>query len=515
MKEKRMAKITSIFILIFFLTSSLIIAQDSSENISAGKKVKIFSKVLNEERQILISLPSGYEQSKKRYPVIYITDGAESRLIATGGMIKYLGYWEIPQMISVYIPNTNRDRDLSISKTPVEQFEDSGADGGVNFTKFLTQELISYIDNNYRTTDYRILVGYSLGGGFAINALLTAPEYFNAYIAASPHIEFEQELLDKTQQFFQSRKTLNRFLFIPYYEKDAKTISLVVPKIIKIIKENLPHGFKYEIKLYKGQGHIPSTAVMDGLLAVFKDWKHIKEPEIIPSNGFLKEGKTIKVEMKGEGSSIRYTLDGTEPTNESALYQEPIIISKPVTIIAKSFRDNLGESDATTAEFKNNPELLPQKEAKDLHPGLNYKYYERRWWILPNSIDIEPVKKGVVGTFSIGNRLKNEEFLFQFDGYLNITQEGAYLFYLLSTVRSKLLLGNVVLIENEFDKTWSDPLYDREEFSCEIYLTPGYYPIRVLYSNVCMYGDTFKISYEGPGFEKKEIPAEVLYHTNQ
>ncbi len=487
-------------------------AQNKSDDIIAGRKVKIFSKILNEEREILISLPNGYEQSAQRYPVVYIADGSEFKLIALGGMIQYLSYWEMPQMIAVFIPNTDRGRDYSISVRSIEQVPNSGGKGGENFLKFLTEELITFIDANYRSTDYRIFVGYSATAGFVFNTLLTKPEYFDAYIAASPSIFFEDELLYKTKEFFLSHKTLNKFLFIPYYEKDYKTTTSILPKINKIIKENLPKDFRYQTKRYKGQAHIPKTALLDGLLALFKNWEHVKNPEIIPSNGLLQEGKSIKAEIRGYDNLIYYTLDGTEPTRESFLYTEPIVILKPVTLKVKSFRSNLSESDCVTSEFKYGPKPIPEKNIFNFKNGLNCKYYERRWYNLPDSISVEPTRIGICKTFEISSRTKEDGFLFQFDGYINITRAGLYRFYLKSTVSSKLFLSNEKIIENSFSKASNDPLYNVEEYSYGVDLEPGYYNIKALYTNAWHNGQEFKVSYDGPGINKQEINSKVLFH---
>jgi predicted alpha/beta superfamily hydrolase len=511
MKENRLIKTFLIFILICFLLSNMIIAQDKGEDIAAGKKVKIFSKILNEERTIFISLPYGYEQSKKRYPVLYSTDGDDEMVLKAGGMIHYLEPDQIPEMIAVFIPNTNRGRDLSVY--PLEQLPNSGGAG--NFLKFITEELIPYIDSNYRTTDYRILVGYSAGGEFTYYSFLTKPEYFSAYIAASLCVFDENDTMDKTEKFFKSHGTLNKFLFIPYYEEDYKIAALNIPKIEKIIEENMPKGFQLIIRTYKGRAHVPDTSLYDGLSSLFRDWKPVRMPEITPSNGRLSEGLPIEVSIKEYDTSVRYTLDGTEPTRESTLYSKPITISQPVILKAKSFRDNLGESNVSIAEFKNEPALSTETNTSDLKPGLNYQYYEATWFRLPDSIDLTPVKKGVTNKFDISLRKRDEGFLLQFEGYINITEKGLYSFYLLSTAKSKLFIGDSIIINNPCSKAINDPQYTVEEYSYELYLDTGYYPIKVLYTNAWFNGDEFVVSYEGPGFEKSEIPAEVLFHKNQ
>ncbi|MFC2136272.1 alpha/beta hydrolase-fold protein, partial [Bacteroidota bacterium] len=122
------------------------VAQEFSADITVGKQFKIYSEIIGEERDILISLPFGYDSSNKEYPVIYKMDGSTGGLIVTDGLLKYLSFDSIPEMICAMIPNTDRGRDLSIF--PMDQLPTSGGAG--NFLKFIAEELIPYIDENYR-----------------------------------------------------------------------------------------------------------------------------------------------------------------------------------------------------------------------------------------------------------------------------------------------------------------------------------------------------------------------------
>ncbi|MFZ1560649.1 MAG: FN3 associated domain-containing protein, partial [Saprospiraceae bacterium] len=52
-----------------------------------------------------------------------------------------------------------------------------------------------------------------------------------------------------------------------------------------------------------------------------------------------------------EGATIRYTLDGTEPTIKSKLYRRPLNINKPCIIKAKAFHQDFDPSETVTATF--------------------------------------------------------------------------------------------------------------------------------------------------------------------
>ena len=181
--------------LILFLAAISIAANaQNEENILIGKKTTIFSSILKENRKIWIYNPGQTAinpVADKRYPVVYVLDG-DAHFLSTVGMIQQLsqanGNAILPEMIVVGIENTNRLRDL----TPSLVTSDNNAK--VNpFVNFLETELIPYVDKNYNTAPYRILVGHSLGGLTAIDILTNSPKLFNAYIAIDPSMWYDNE----------------------------------------------------------------------------------------------------------------------------------------------------------------------------------------------------------------------------------------------------------------------------------------------------------------------------------
>jgi predicted alpha/beta superfamily hydrolase len=87
-------------------------------------------------------------------------------------------------MIMIGVANKDRCRDMLPVK--VEEYPTSG--GADKFLTFMAEELIPFVDRNFRTTDFRILYGESDAGLFTVYALFTQPEAFSAYIASNPSL---------------------------------------------------------------------------------------------------------------------------------------------------------------------------------------------------------------------------------------------------------------------------------------------------------------------------------------
>jgi predicted alpha/beta superfamily hydrolase len=150
-------------------------AQENAEPIFTGEKHVIFSRSLDQDREIFVRVPAGYDTSRIDYPVHVILDG-EVTFFCYAGLVEILsGEGRSGAPIVVGIPNVNRGDDLNPKKH------------GYSFLDFIGKELLPYIDHHYRTSGQRLFCGYSMGGTYVIFALLNAPDYFSSYLAGSPY----------------------------------------------------------------------------------------------------------------------------------------------------------------------------------------------------------------------------------------------------------------------------------------------------------------------------------------
>ena len=62
-------------------------------------------------------------------------------------------------------------------------------------------------------------------------------------------------------------------------------------------------------------------------------------------------GNVVTLSCETEGAEIRYTLDGSEPTESSRLYTGPFAIDDTTTVKAKAFKEDWFESETATATF--------------------------------------------------------------------------------------------------------------------------------------------------------------------
>ena len=165
---------------------TLLIALFIGLNIQAQAIYKtIDSYKLDGERELKIQLPRNYNPEEKRtYPLIVVLDG-DYLFEPIAGNIDYQSYWEdIPDCIVVGVKQSN---------TRIDDFyydDDSNfpLHEGADFYEFIGAELLPFIEENYKASNFRIIVGHDLSANFINYYLFKDKPIFRAYIALSPDL---------------------------------------------------------------------------------------------------------------------------------------------------------------------------------------------------------------------------------------------------------------------------------------------------------------------------------------
>ena len=478
-------------------------AQPQEEPVPIAFRRQVRSAVLDEDRAVIVALPDLYERSAKSYPVLFLLDGEAQPTTRAAGLVRYLSGSRWPEMIVVGIPNVDRARDLSV--VPLEQLPTSTPEGPARFLRFLTAELVPFIDANYRTTRYRILYGASAAGQYAVYAMLNAPEAFDAFLTGGAALGIGGTvLLDQAEAFFARQKTFSKFLSLVSFENDLLVATEYAPQFVRIFERYRVPGFRRHVETVPGAGHVPPTSLLDGLSALFADWQPVAAPVLSPSGGRVPPGSEVRVEIGGRVDDVRCTVDGAEPDRRSRPCPVPVVVSGPATIKARTFRGELSESATATAEFVAEP-LQPAIAAAGLAPGLAYRYFERPWFELPDRIDREPEATGVVSTVGLQTRRRASGFVFEFGGFIEVPTDGVYTFSIEANAASKVFIDGTLLL------TARNSVRTVEE-SRAIGLKAGLHALRILHANAWYAGPTLRFSYAGPGIGKREVPADVLFH---
>lgn len=217
-----------------------------------GVNYTIHSKSLNEDRQIQVFVPESYKTTDKKYPVLYMLDG--QRLFPFGVSIlkSFTHFQQTPEFIIVGITNKYPDR--------FGHFIDTEK----RFLKFIEEDVISYIDNSYRTTDKRILFGWEYGGSFVVQTMMDKPHLFDAYLAASPFPLSNK--IEELDNFLSNNPSINNMLYFSVSPNENQ-VNIGTKKLDSILKLKAPKTLNWNYKELENEEHLstPYSTIYFGL----------------------------------------------------------------------------------------------------------------------------------------------------------------------------------------------------------------------------------------------------------
>jgi len=270
-----MCHIAALVSLAVFSLSGLLSSQEASEPYVIGTTQRLHSDVLGEDRKIIVHLPQAYDVDQQHYPVMYLLDG-DAHFHHTTGMIQFLarqGY--MPAMIVVAIPNTDRTRDLSPEPSARLARRGTTAGGADDFLRFLSDELMPWVERNYRTAPFRVLVGHSRGGLFATYALLERPEVFDGYISISPSLWWnDRALVKQAEATIERQPWAGRFLYMTMGNEGGGTLA-AAEELAAVFEVSAPEGFDWQFHLMENETHgsIPHRSTYDALEWLFAEYR--------------------------------------------------------------------------------------------------------------------------------------------------------------------------------------------------------------------------------------------------
>ncbi len=297
-----MKKLLVLIPVISFLISCDSKSSSTDENqIGFGVRDSLYSEILEEQREVWVYVPTSFS-GKEKYPVLYLLDG-DGHFYSVAGMIRQLstinGNSVVPEMVVVGIPNTNRLRDL----TPTHVGDStSSSGGGDDFTRFIRDELMPYVDQKYPTSEHRTMIGHSLGGLMAINTLMNYPEMFTNYISIDPSLWWDnKKLLGEAKEALTRKSFEGKSLFVGVANTmpkgmDTTTVVADTTRETNHIRSILDfsktaslspqNGLNFSWKYYDDEDHgsVPLISELDGLKFIFSwhlfpKWSEIMDAE--------------------------------------------------------------------------------------------------------------------------------------------------------------------------------------------------------------------------------------------
>jgi len=292
----------------------------------------IQSKILQEYRNIKIYVPDSYKRdSIKKYPLTIILDAEDLFDVYVANSKLFAKKQEAPEQIIVGISQLEtRNRDCSYNRSnsmPTTSAKD--------FIDFINLELLQYLDDNYRISPFKVIVGKSLTANFINYFLLSNSTNFNAFININP--SYAQDMLAFLGNKIPEIK-IPTYYYISsgsYNSKAKQNHILAVDNLFNVSKNKFLHK---KMSFFKDVNYTASIglSIPDALAFIYKMYGPISKKEYDTKISKMTPPEAISY-LEKKYVEIEYFFG----TNIN-IRQKDIIRIEPL-IIGKSNGDYLGE----------------------------------------------------------------------------------------------------------------------------------------------------------------------------
>ncbi|WP_333588284.1 GH92 family glycosyl hydrolase [Alistipes finegoldii] len=173
-------------------------------------------------------------------------------------------------------------------------------------------------------------------------------------------------------------------------------------------------------------------------------------PYTTQSVSLFTEPIAVALATTTSGAEIRYTLDGSEPTETSALYAAPVPVDRSLTLKAKGFKPGAAPSRTLTLEAEKAVfrKGAPAGETAT-RPGVAYSYYEGVFACVNDIRKGKYVSSGTMPAPSIAQAPQEDHFAYVFTGLILIPERGVWEFMTKSDDGSVLTIGDRKVVDND------------------------------------------------------------------
>jgi hypothetical protein len=227
----------------------------------------------------------------------------------------------------------------------------------------------------------------------------------------------------------------------------------------------------------------------------------VATPQVSPAGGWFSEAVAVTLSTQTPSADIYYTLDGSPPTTQSALYTGPFMVGTTMSVRARAYRTGFNPSPIASADFRVGMLRDPDPPVAVLG-GLRYEYFEGNWSAIPSFSGLVPRATGSVPDFTLDMRLRQDNFAVRFTGFLEVAVSGIYTFYTTSNDGSRLYIGSELVVDNDVPGD--------SERSGQYGLSAGRHAITVTYYEGTG-SQSLAVSWESALLPREPLPAAGLF----
>jgi len=202
------------------------------------ESLKLKSAILGKEVEYSLYLPPDYDQSNRKYPVLYLLHGY------TDDEVGWTQFGEVKAIADRQIQSMEMTSMVIAMPDGGVSWYINSADGKVKYEDFFIKEFMPHIEGTLRIRaekQFRAIAGLSMGGHGTMIMAIKYPQLFAAAVPLSAAIFTRQELINIPEE------TWENVLSIPYGKytgEDRMTDHLNKNSILSLVENADPDDLK-------------------------------------------------------------------------------------------------------------------------------------------------------------------------------------------------------------------------------------------------------------------------------
>lgn len=332
----------------------------------AAETLRIDSKLINETVTARVVLPESYHHSDSfEYPVMLVMDGS-TQFEHIAGNVNFLSTFSIvPEMIVVGVSAKSRIKHFT--HTELEGYERRSG-GAELYTRFLKDELLPKLKEEYRISPYTLLTGHSLSGLYTSYLATHHAGFTNASISVSPSLWWDDFALINDIKTAEQPAEKSPVRWFVSMANEPNEMADGYQRLMNVLAEKSESVFDWESQQFPEETHdsTPLIANVEGLKSIFRGYNAVPNIEIKSLEQLQAYYGNYQKTMgyKFPMSVHQYNVYGLKAAYEGKLEWGTEILEKGVEVFGQS--EILWDSLATVYSMNDDTESAFQASNKAL-----------------------------------------------------------------------------------------------------------------------------------------------------
>jgi hypothetical protein len=279
---------------------------------------------------------------------------------------------------------------------------------------------------------------------------LHEPALFDGYAVLDPALSWDNHALDSAlSEQLPAMPTKGKTIYIAG-RAGRQFAQMGIATVKSIFEEKAPHELHWNITAYASESHdsLKLKATYDALRYAYGGYTG-NTIRLVPNGGILVKGKPMFITVDGVGIDevdLRYTSDGSTPTDASPRIEGPFPISDPEKTTVKLL-SNRGVFDRTLPLNLTSGETIAPRRGMQASADWRVEYYADDLW--PRFQHARAIKVANTTNTLEFDDVGRDTFAGAVTGNMDIPADGYYVLAVTTQDKARVIIAGKALVEQD------------------------------------------------------------------